>query len=359
MLILKTRSYKPAVQFLTGILLVILVSGACFFATDLIGYRVVALLLLVTVSAIAMLFDMLPVITAAVLSALIWNFFFIPPVFTFHIGHAEDLLMFLMYFVIALLNAILTYQLRKTEKKVRDREEKEHSIRMYNTLLNSLSHELRTPIATIIGAVDTLQDSGARLSPESRDELLKQIDTAGTRLNREVENLLNMSRLESGTLKVKRDWCDVHELIHGVIQKLQPVHHRELLFETPENMPLYRIDEGLTEQLIYNIVHNAVQHTPEGTRIIIRVLPDPDHCIIEITDNGNGFPHDQIPLVFEKFHRLPDTAAGGTGLGLSIARGFAEAHNGSIRLQNNPEGGACFTITLPAETSFLNNLKNE
>ena len=136
-----------------------IVSIACFLFVDLVGYRVVALVLLVTVSLLAMLFEISPVLIAAVLSALIWNFFFIPPIFTFHVDHAEDLLMFLMYFLVAMVNAVLTFKIREAETIARDKEEKENALRHYNVLLNSLSHELRTPIATIIGAVDTLKEN--------------------------------------------------------------------------------------------------------------------------------------------------------------------------------------------------------
>jgi two-component system sensor histidine kinase KdpD len=355
----KTRAMKPGTQLLTCMSLVTVVSAACYIATDFIGYRVVALLLLLTVSVLAMLFEMLPVMVAAVTSAMLWNYFFIPPYFTFRISAAEDILLFTMYFIIALVNTVLTWQLRKAEKKAREKEEKEQAIRMYNSLLNSLSHELRTPIATIIGATDTLTDNTITLSPESRAELLQQIGSAGTRLNGQVENLLNMSRIENGMLRVKRDWCDVHELISKVLQKTGAAEHHKLLTEIPEGLPLYRIDTGLTEQLLYNIIINAVQYTPADAQITIRAVADPANFVVVISDNGPGFPEQFIDKAFDKFYRMPGTKTSGTGLGLSIARGFAEAHGGTIRLENNASGGATFTISLPAETSFLNNLKNE
>ncbi len=119
---------------------------------------------------------------------------------------------FFMYFFIAVINAVLTFKIRKEESKSRDKEEKENTIRLYNTLLNSLSHELHTPIATIIGAVDTLKDNKDKISTSNQNELLNQIDMASMRLRRQVENLLNMSRLETGILKLNMDWCDTNEL---------------------------------------------------------------------------------------------------------------------------------------------------
>ena len=169
-----------------------------YFSVEFIGYRIVALILLLVVSLLAMLIDIFPVLVTALLSALIWNFFFIPPTFTFHIGTPEDALMFLMYFVIAMINAVLTFKIREFERKARDKEEKEKSIKLYNILLNSLSHELRTPIATIIGAIDTIKDNETKLSNNNKKELYSEIEIASFRLNRQVENLLNMSRLEAG-----------------------------------------------------------------------------------------------------------------------------------------------------------------
>jgi two-component system, OmpR family, sensor histidine kinase KdpD len=347
-------------QHFICIALVLLVSTACFLSIELIGYRVVALILLVTVSILAMLFDILPVLIAAVLSALIWNFFFIPPLYTFRIGNAEDLLMFLMYFIIAMVNGVLTFKIREAENKARDKEEKENAIKLYNTLLNSLSHEMRTPLSTIIGSVDTLKENSKNLSSENKDDLFNQIDIASIRLNRQVENLLNMNRLETGMLQLNRDWCDVNELIFSVIQKFDGTQNsHKILFEPNENLPLFKLDGGLMEQVFYNLIHNGIQYTPEKSTIRIEALYQSNDCIVTVSDNGNGFPENEIKLVFDKFYRLPNSKTGGTGLGLSIAKGFTEAHNGKILLQNTNEGGAKFTVSIPAETSFINNLKNE
>jgi two-component system sensor histidine kinase KdpD len=293
------------------------------------------------------------------LSAIILNFFFIPPRFTFHIHATEDILMFLMYFLVAMVNAVLTNKIKSGEKKARDKEDKEKTIRLYNTLLNSLSHELKTPISTIIGATDALLDNEASLSPETRATLLSEIEQAGYRLNRQVENLLNMSRLESGMLNVKKDWCDVNELVHIVIQKLEPDARKRILFEPGVQLPLFKLDIGLMEQALYNIVHNAIQYTPVDLPIRVRTLSDGDYCVISIADHGPGLPDDRLEKIFDKFYRLPDTKTGGTGLGLSIAKGFTEAHGGTLTVANLPLGGAEFTIRIPGETSFLNYIKHE
>jgi two-component system sensor histidine kinase KdpD len=265
-----------------------------------------------------------------------------------------------MYFVIASINAVLTHKIREVETKARDKEEKENTIRLYNTLLNSLSHELRTPIATIIGAVDTLKDHNNKLSASNQHELFNQLDMASTRLNRQVENLLNMSRLESGMLKLKLDWCDLNELLFSVVQKLSITdsnHH--IVFNPNEQLPLLKVDAGLLEQVFQNILFNAIQHTPDHSIIKINATYLAGNCIVTISDNGSGFPENEMQFAFDKFYRLPKSKVGGSGLGLSISKGFTEAHHGQLLLQNNPEGGALFTVIIPAESSFINNLKNE
>lgn len=331
----------------------------CYAASDLIGYRVTALVLLMTVSLLAMVFSTVPVLLAAALSAVVWNFFFIPPVFTFHIGSAEDLLMFALYFVVALVNAVLTMRIRRAEQLARDKEEKARSVALYNTLLNSLSHELRTPIAAIVGSVDTMQDESTKLDAAQRAELLKTIDEASMRLDRQVENLLNMGRLESGTLRPKPDWCDVNELIGDVVHELRPDAVHRFQFRPDPSLPLFKLDGGLLEQVLHNLVHNALAYTPSGSTITVQAAHAHDRCIITVSDNGPGFPEGERAKAFDKFYRLPNSARGGSGLGLSIVKGFVEAMGGTVMLEANTPRGARFTIGLPAETSFLSNLKHE
>ncbi len=351
---------KRYLQYLISFGLITLIAVVAHFSVDVTGYKVVALLLLLAVSTLAMVFDMLPVVLTAIYSALLWNFFFIPPLFNFTIDTPEDALLFLMYFVIATLNAVLTSKIRKAEMKTKEEEERKNTIKLYNTVLNSLSHELKTPISTIIGAIDTLNERPSRLSESQKTELLAEIDVESIRLYRQVENLLNMSRLESGSIKPRLDWCDVPELVYRTIQSVQAEStHHTIRFEPEEEIPLFRLDGGLIEPVLYNIIHNALQYTPAGTTITITVAHRQQACVITITDNGPGFPPQEIQAVFNKFFRLPHAAAGGTGLGLSIVRGFVEAQQGKVTLKNRAEGGAEFTIAIPAEASYVKDLKNE
>lgn len=350
---------KP-LQFLITVFTVCIIAGICFLSFTQSNYKVVAFVLLFTVSLIAMFFDILPVLLAAFLSAAIWDYFFIPPRFTLQVGSSEDTILLLMYFVIALLNAVLTYKIREFEKMATQKEEKANTIKLYNTLLNSLSHELRTPIAAIVGAADNLQTNNGKLTAENKYELLNEISKASMRLNMQVENLLNMSRLESGFIKPKKNWIDITELIYGIVKKLEEnnITHRINININP-SIPLFKLDEGMMEQIIFNLLNNACLYTPSKTVINIVTICYEDVLQIIIEDDGEGFPADEIDFVFDKFYRLKNSKPGGTGLGLSIVKGFTEAMKGSIQLQNKTTGGAKFIINIPAETSYLKNLKNE
>ncbi|MGB2704968.1 MAG: DUF4118 domain-containing protein, partial [Chitinophagaceae bacterium] len=341
-----TKVSKPT-QFLISIALVILAAAGCYLASAYIDYKVVAFILLLTVSLIAIVFDIIPVLVAATLSALIWNFFFIEPKYTVHIGSAEDGLLFLMYFVIALINAVFTNRVRRIEKQVREKEEKENIVRLYNTLLNSLSHELKTPIATIVGATDNLLSGTSKLSEENKKELVEGISIAALRLNQQVENLLSMSRLESGFIQPRKDWTDINELVYDVVHRLeQPLKNHKLHISIDEKLPFYKLDYGLIEQVLYNLLYNAAIYTPAYGDIFLTAKNSADKVyrvytaipahselkketnvlIVIIEDRGPGFPPTEIEKVFNKFYRLENTKPGGTGLGLSIVKGFTEAH---------------------------------
>jgi two-component system, OmpR family, sensor histidine kinase KdpD len=350
---------KPK-QFLYGFLLVCAISTICYTLSAYIGYRVVAFILLLTVSLIAMFFDILPVLSTALLSALIWDFFFIPPHYTLRVDSTEDYILLLMYFVIALVNAVLTYKIRQIEKVAMQKEEKANTVKLYNTLLNSLSHELRTPISAIIGATDNLQNNNGRLSQENKKELVSEIAKASFRLNQQVENLLNMSRLESGFIQPKKDWCDIIELVYEVVKRVEENNvTQSITININPAIPLVKLDKGMLEQVIYNLLNNAVYYTEPDCKIDIVALCHADILQIIIEDNGKGFPPEEIDNVFGKFYRLKNSKTGGTGLGLSIVRGFTEAMGGSVHLQNMSTGGARFTINLPVETSDLKTMKNE
>lgn len=333
--------------------IILLVSAVCFALSAFISYKMVALLLLVTLSFIAVVFDIAIVLLSTVFSALIWNFFFIPPRFSFHPYTTEDLILLIMYLIVAIVNSILTYRIRQVEKNARLKEEKANSVKLYNTILNSLSHELRTPIATIIGATDNLQTND-NLSSADKANLIREISKATLRLNQQVENLLNISRLESGHIKPKNDWCDISELVFQVVERVKENSpERKIVIDVNENLPFCFLDEGMLDQILYNLINNAAIHTVPGSMISISASYDSRTLEIAVLDNGQGFGDVDMNEIFQKFSSTEESKTFGRGLGLSIVKGFTDAMGGSILATTLSPRGTKFTVRIPVKISDL------
>lgn len=224
------------------------------------------------------------------------------------------------------------------------------SERFYQTLLNSVSHEFRTPLAVISGASGSLLDRNVELPEKSRQALVNEIHEASARLNRLVEKLLDMSRIESGKINPKLEWCDVSDLFNALQRRyaLDLADHR-VAFTLSPDLPLVYVDAGLVEQAVGNLVENAARYTPADTKIEIKAFVSSGMLVSTVQDEGPGFPPESLPHLFEKFYRIPGTAPGGTGLGLSISKGLIESLHGNISAANLPAGGAVFTVALPVE----------
>ncbi len=346
-------------QYAVSLAAIATVALACYPVAGVIGYRSVALLLLFALSLLSLRMSLYPMMAAAMVSALVWNFFFIPPQFTFQIHSVEDGLMFAMYFIVALLNGVFSARIRRAEELARQKEERANAAKLYDTLFNSLSHELRTPIASILGASDNLLTHN-RLSEEIKQNLYVEIGASGERLNRLVDNLLNMSRLDSGFIQPKLDWCDLGELIFTVTRGLEKeLQHHRIVVDLPDDLPLFKLDFGLMEQVLTNILHNASLYTPAGGEINIKSYFAENQCFVKIKDSGPGIPAGEIPHVFEKFYRSKNAQTGGLGLGLSIAKGFVEAHGSTICVENAAQGGAVFTLRIPTEVLSVQMPKDE
>ena len=219
------------------------------------------------------------------------------------------------------------------------------SERLSNALLNSISHELRTPLAAITSATTTLTETR---DPNVARKMAAEIHEASARLNRLVGNLLDVTRLGSGHIRPKLDWCDVGDLIHVTVRGLEPeLAGRDLKIEVEEKLPLARLDFTLMQQALSNLLLNAAVHTPAGTPVAIQARHEPGRLVLNVLDQGPGLPPELLTRVFDKFVRAPNAPAGGSGLGLAIVKGFVEAHGGRISAVNRPAGGAMFTITIP------------
>jgi two-component system sensor histidine kinase KdpD len=178
--------------------------------------------------------------------------------------------------------------------------------------------------------------------------MVGEIQEASKRLNRLVGNLLNMTRLESGHVQPKLDWCDVADLIQATLKEIErDTSRNKISIEAPPDLPLVRMDFVLMQQALTNLLLNAAIHTPPGTQVQVRAAIDSDTLLLSVSDNGPGLPADVVPYIFDKFYRAPSAAAGGTGLGLAIVKGFVEAQGGQVEAEKKPGGGARFVIRLP------------
>jgi two-component system sensor histidine kinase KdpD len=222
------------------------------------------------------------------------------------------------------------------------------SERLSKTLLNSVSHEIRTPLAAIGNAASNLNEAQQGKLNEFQQTMVGEILEATNRLNRLVGNLLNMTRLESGHVKSKLDWCDVADLIQVTLKEIERdmSRHRVSLEITP-NVPLVRMDFVLMQQALTNLLLNSALHTPAGTAVQVRAIYEPGALLLSVSDDGPGLPEGAAPHIFDKFYRAPTAPAGGTGLGLAIVKGFVEAQGGFIQAENKAGGGVRFTIRLP------------
>jgi two-component system sensor histidine kinase KdpD len=491
-------------QYLITSASVIVASLGFYLVKDLVGYQVVSFILLFLVSILALFFGTGPILLAATLSALIWDYFFIPPAFTLHIGQPVDVMMLIMFFIIALLNGILTSRVRRQEKKIRVREERTHALyqltrdltmaagvdevlkiavksirkyfslkstimlknelnqlenfvrheteitlseneisvaawafrhsakagkftdtlpsteftfyplagnsgnmgviavdhsrvftqgeeqfwdafiaqisgkfereflreaakkayilneseKLYKTLFNSISHEFRIPVATIMGASEVLLSQ--QYPEETKTKLYSEISIASVRLNRLIENLLNMSRLETGRITPRPDWCDVHDLANTIAANLkQELEPYDFSVVVPANIPLVFVDFGLIEQVLHNLILNASQNSLPGTTIRLKFFYENGTLSIQVMDRGKGFPENELISVFNKFYRGKDAETGGLGLGLSIAKGFIEAHKGTIEVSNRMNGGAIFTIKIPVKIQDMDQINKQ
>ena len=219
-----------------------------------------------------------------------------------------------------------------------------------SALLSSISHDLRTPLASIKASASSLLQNDVQWSDEERRSFALTIEREADRLNRLVANLLDMSRIEGGALKPEKEWYPVDELIHDVLDHLQPLLlHREVQTDIPE-LPPVQLDYLEIEQVLTNLIENAVRYTPSDSPIYVSAHVEGDQIVISVEDRGPGIPPADLERVFDKFYRVSGKASeqqAGSGLGLAVSKGLVEAHGGHIWAENREGGGAILRFTLP------------
>ena len=216
-------------------------------------------------------------------------------------------------------------------------------------LLNSISHDLRSPLSTVTGVLTSLKEEGEHLGDHARRELLETACSEADRLNRFVGNLLDMTRIEAGAVKLNLEPYDVQELVGCALAVLERRGDtRKISFKMPPEMPLIPIDLVLMIQVLVNLLENSLKYSPPGSPIEIIATTDTSWLVLEVSDLGPCVPEHDLKRVFDKFYRIPiPEGAGGTGLGLSICKGIVEAHGGRIAAENRTGGGLSIVIRLP------------
>jgi two-component system sensor histidine kinase KdpD len=245
------------------------------------------------------------------------------------------------------------------ERTLSQRAEEETRVHMQteqmrSSLLSAMSHDLRTPLASITGAASTLRSQGDRVPFETRQELLQSISDEAERLGRLVGNLLDMTRFESGGVELRRDFYPLEEIVGTVLQRMEPqLVGRTVSTDLSENLPLVFVDDVLFGQVLWNLIENAAKYTPAGTPIELAACEEaaPDGAVIvEVRDRGPGVPPGEEEHIFEKFYRGKSGHVRGAGLGLPICRAIVQAHRGTIQALPRLGGGAIFRIRLPSES---------
>ena len=216
-------------------------------------------------------------------------------------------------------------------------------------LINAVSHDLRTPLSSILASAGSLLQDDVRWSEAQRRGFAEAVVDEARRLDRLVGNLLDLSRIESGNIQPEKGWYDLGSLVNEVAGRLRWLTSRhQIVLDIPEELPPVFFDYVEIDQVLSNLVENAVNHTPAGTEITVTVRASGQQVEVAVEDTGPGIPGDSLPHVFKPFYRVPQQAAAqGSGLGLAVARGLVEAHGGRIRAENRSEGGARFVFTLP------------
>lgn len=313
-------------------------------------FNLVMTYLLVVVLA-AFYFGLGPAIVSAMLGILAFDFFFVPPYLTLEVEDPQYLLTFAVMLLVGVVISSLAANVRRQAGMAAEARLHVETERLRNSLLSAISHELRTPLAAIIGVSSSLAAEDARLEPAARRALGRDILDASRRMHELMNKILEMARLQSGKIGLKVEWYPLEELIGSVLARLKErLQGHPVSVELPKEAPWIGADGSLIEQVLANLIENAVKYTPAGTRITIRAWHETDALAVEVMDRGPGLPAGTEERVFEKFYQArPEGAGGGVGLGLAICRAIVEAHGGAIRASSRPGGGASFVFRLPVK----------
>ena len=289
-----------------------------------------------------------PSILASVLSVVVFDFFFVNPRLSFAVSDYQYLLTFGVMLAVGLVISDLTNRVKKQAEAGQLARTQIETERLKNTILSSIPHDLRTPLAAITGSASSLLQGGEQLDAATRQDLIRNILTESQQLTELFNNLLDLTRLESGAFSLHLEMLAFDEVVGAALSRLEKrLEGREVNTQVDPRLTMLKMDGQLMEQVVVNLIDNAIKYTPANTPIDIRLIRKSGYVVMEIADQGTGLPAGSEERIFEKFYRADQLGREGFGLGLAICRSIVSLHQGSIAAENRPEGGAIFRISLP------------
>jgi two-component system sensor histidine kinase KdpD len=283
----------------------------------------------------------------SVLSVAAFDFFCVPHYFSFVVADSEYFITLGVMLAVTLLISGMTSRIRVQQAAAAEREARVEAETMRTSLLSAVSHDLRTPLASISGAAATLRSHWDGLDGNTRDDLLGSITDESDRLNRLVNNLLEVTRLERG-VHLHKDWFPLEEIVGAALHHMErQIADRKIVTEIPADLSMVAIDDVLIEQVFINLIENALKYAPETSPVEISARSRNSIVEVEVRDRGPGFAPGHENRVFDKFFRGRSNEVRGAGLGLAICRAIIEAHGGSIRAENRKDGGAIICFQIP------------
>jgi two-component system sensor histidine kinase KdpD len=342
------------VRALAGYAAAVAAAAACTLAGFAMQPRFdvvnIAMVYLLAVVLVALRYSRGPAIAAALLSVVAFDVLFVPPFGTVKVDDLQYLLTFAIMVAVAVVISRLVERIRREAADKAALAIEAETERVRSTLLASISHDLRTPLAVMAGASSSLAESGERLAPDERRALAASVFRQSRDMADYVAKILQMTRLDAGAIVPDRDWNALAEIAGAALDRLgdRLARHR-VLVEMPGDLPLVRVDAALVEQAIGNLVENAAKHTPPDTVIRVRAERRGDEVVVTVEDYGDGLSDRDAARVFDKFTRGAAATAGGPGLGLAICRAIVRLHGGRAWADRPAAGGAAFHFALPLE----------
>ena len=311
----------------------------------------IAMIYVLAVVIVALRYPQGPPLATAVLGVLAFDVVFVPPQGRLTVDDLQYLMTFAIMLAVALVVSGLVLRVRQRAAREASLALEAETERIRSTLLASVSHDLRTPLAVMVGASSSLAENGERMEAAERRALAQSVCDQAREMADHVAKILQMTRLETGAIVVERDWAAVSEIVAAVLARLaQRLAAHRVIVEVPSDLPLLRVDATLIEQALSNLLENSAQHTPAGTIVRVRAERVAAELIVTVEDYSGGVPQAELERMFAKFHH-GTVENGGTdiGLGLAICRSIVRLHGGRAWAESVPGGGTAFRISLPLD----------